>query len=87
MAKYPLANYYAAVSSALRAEGTIEAIPSLLILMAADGYGHEAEDLRRLLTLAADLREVSAEELQSLARFHSTPCTNQSMAGRWVSEP
>lgn len=50
MADYPLASYYAAVSAALRAED-IEAIPGLLVLMAADGYGHEAEELRRQLIL------------------------------------
>ena len=46
MADYPLANYYAAVSAALRAED-IKAISDFLVLMAADGYGHEAEELRR----------------------------------------
>ncbi len=52
MADYPLASYYAAVSAALRAED-IEAIPGLLVLMAADGYGHEAEELRRQLLQVA----------------------------------
>lgn len=52
MPERPLAAYYAAVSAALRADDT-EAIPGLLIVMAVDGYGHEAEELRRELLLAA----------------------------------
>lgn len=52
MHERPLAAYYAAVSAALRAHDT-EAVPGLLILMAADGYGHEAEELRRDLLLVA----------------------------------
>ena len=52
MAQRPLANYYAAVSAALRAND-IEAVPGLLALMALDGYGHEAEELRRQMLLVA----------------------------------
>ena len=45
MSRHSLAQYYAAVSAALRAED-MEVTPGLLVLMAADGYGHEAEELR-----------------------------------------
>jgi len=46
------AQWYAAVSAALRAND-VEAVPHLLVLMALDGYGHEAEALRRLVALLA----------------------------------
>lgn len=58
MSKHSLAQYYAAVSAALRATD-MEAIPGLLVLMAADGYGHEAEELRRMMAL---LPAVSSDE-------------------------
>lgn len=58
MSKHSLAQYYAAVSAALRAED-MEAIPGLLVLMAADGYGYEAEELRRQMDL---LSAVSSDE-------------------------
>lgn len=48
----PLADYYAAITAALDA-GDIKAVPGLLVLMAGDGYGHEAEQLRRELVLLA----------------------------------
>lgn len=50
MAKRPAWHYYAAISAALRASD-IEAVPDLLVLMATDGYGHEAEELRRQVLL------------------------------------
>lgn len=53
MPKYTLDQYYAAISAALRAED-VRAIPSLLVLMATDGYGHEAEAVRRLIARAGD---------------------------------
>lgn len=55
MAERPLWHYYAAVSAALRAKDT-EVVPGLLIRMALDGYGHEAEELRRqmLTVMSAD---------------------------------
>ena len=50
---HTLAQYHAAITSAIRAED-IKAIPGLLVMMASDGYGHEAEVLRRdMLTVIA----------------------------------
>jgi hypothetical protein len=49
MPKYTEAQWNAAISAALRADD-IEVIPQLLVLMALDGYGHEAESLRRAMT-------------------------------------
>lgn len=48
MGKHTEAQWNAAISAALRADD-VEAVPHLLVLMALDGYGHEAESLRRLL--------------------------------------
>lgn len=45
-------------SSAIRAED-VKAVPGLLTLMASDGYGHEAESLRR------DMVELIATERAS----------------------
>lgn len=50
MNKHPLTNYYAAISAAIRAHD-LEAVPGLLVRMALDGYGHEAEELRRQMAL------------------------------------
>lgn len=58
MSRHSLAQYYAAVSAALRAED-MEVTPGLLVLMAADGYGHEAEELRRTMVLVS---AVSSDE-------------------------
>lgn len=58
MSKHSLAQYYAAASAALRAKD-VEAVPGLLVLMAADGYGHEAEELRRQMVLVS---AVSSDE-------------------------
>ena len=52
MSEHTEAQWNAAVSAALRAND-VEAVPHLLVLMALDGYGHEAESLRRLMVLAA----------------------------------
>lgn len=52
MSDHTLAAYYAAISAALRAHD-IQAILGLLVLMAADGYGYEAEELRRQTGIAA----------------------------------
>ncbi len=46
MSKHTEAQWNAAVSAALQADD-VEAVPHLLVLMALDGYGHEAESLRR----------------------------------------
>ena len=63
MSKHSLAQYYAAVSAALRAED-VEDVPGLLVLMAADGYGHEAEELRRQMVLVSAVSEhLTREEL------------------------
>ena len=54
MSTYPLASWQAAIRSALR-ERDIPAVVSLLVAMAADGYGHEAEELRRqMLAVTTD---------------------------------
>ena len=49
MSTYPLASWHAAIRDALR-ERDIPAVVSLLAAMAADGYAHEAEELRREIT-------------------------------------
>jgi len=46
---YPLASWHDAFLRALR-ERDIPAVASLLVGMAFDGYGHEAEELRREIT-------------------------------------
>jgi hypothetical protein len=50
MSKHTEAQWNGAISAALQAND-IEAVPHLLVLMALDGYGHEAESLRRTMTL------------------------------------
>lgn len=58
--KRPLANYYAAVSAALTAHD-VAAVPGLLTLMALDGYGDEAEELRRMMLLVASTTDATPE--------------------------
>ena len=53
---YPLASWHAAIRDALR-ERDIPAVVSLLVAMAADGYAHEAEELRRQMLAAATPEE------------------------------
>lgn len=52
MSRTPLADWYAAIGRALT-DGEVKAVPVLLVSMASDGYGHEAEDLRRRLLAVA----------------------------------
>lgn len=69
MSEHTEAQWNAAISAALRADD-IKAVPGLLVLMALDGYGHEAESLRRLMLTApapvpdptSRRREVDGEE-------------------------
>lgn len=59
MSKHTEAQWNTAISAALRAED-IAAVPHLLALMALDGYGHEAESLRRLmLSVVKDAKDAS----------------------------
>ncbi len=51
MSEHSLADWYAALGAAIRAND-MDAVPGLLTLMALDGFGHEAEQWRRD-TLAA----------------------------------
>jgi len=51
MSAHALENWYAALGAAIRAED-VEAVPGLLVLMALDGYGHEAEQWRRDTSMA-----------------------------------
>ncbi len=37
------------VVSEVIADGNVEAVPGILVYMALDGWGHEAEELRRTL--------------------------------------
>lgn len=60
MSKHSEAQWYAAVSAAIQA-GDFEAVPGLLVLMALDGYGHEAETLRRTTVAALDVLSASEE--------------------------
>ena len=54
MSTYPLASWHDAFLRALR-ERDIPAVVSLLVGMAFDGYGHEAEELRRqMLAVTTD---------------------------------
>jgi hypothetical protein len=56
MSEHSEAEWNAAVSSALEAND-VKAVPHLLVMMAFDGYAHEAESLRRLMVRT--LRESS----------------------------
>lgn len=46
-----LERWHEIVSEAI-ADSEIEAVPRILVYMALDGWGHEAEDLRRTLVKA-----------------------------------
>ena len=56
---HDLAQYHAAINSAIRAED-VKAVPGLLVMMASDGYGHEAESLRRDLLLVIETAKETA---------------------------
>lgn len=60
MSGYTEAQWYGAVSAALRVND-IEAVPGLLVLMTLDGFGHEAEALRRLMVTAGVSTETGGE--------------------------
>lgn len=47
--------YYDAITAALAAHD-VKAVPALLVAMALDGYGHEAETLRRDMSRASASR-------------------------------
>lgn len=48
MSRHTAPEWVDAIAAALRARD-IDAVPKLLILMALDGHGHEAEEARRLM--------------------------------------
>ena len=52
MSTRPLADYIEAIIAALAAHD-VAAVPGLLVRMTLDGYGHEAESLRRDMLRAA----------------------------------
>lgn len=54
MSDRPLAQYYAAIAEAVKASD-FDAVPGLLVIMASDGYAHEAETLRREIQVALDV--------------------------------
>lgn len=56
MSDYALADWHDAILRALR-DKNVAAVPALLVAMAADGYGHEAEELRRQMLQAATTDE------------------------------
>lgn len=64
MSKHLLADWYAALGAAIRAED-VQAVPGLLVLMALDGYGHEAEQWRRETSMALSVASASDAEVGS----------------------
>jgi hypothetical protein len=48
-----LEQWHESIAEALR-DGAVDAVPGILVLMARDGWGHEAEQTRREMLAAAD---------------------------------
>lgn len=60
MSRATLEQWHAALADAIR-DGFPQAVPGILVRMALDGYGHEAEEARRRMVAASAAMDAAKE--------------------------